>query len=1585
MSTVIRNNVLLKLNHLNFSEIFKDLLFANYLEDFANSSDFYRQSTEVFGQNFNQEKLFSLQQEWQNSDFHQLPRIELLSSGELKGANGAFAEANNTIYLSEEYLQQNWERPEKIVEVILEEVGHFVDAQINSQDASGDEGAIFSALLRGMKLSPQEMASLKVEDDSNTITLADQNIQVEQSTQPLRDWVTTIVGKIIDKIIEGIQKNIINSQATLPVIGSNKLSEIGYKIIDKLEKLKTDKLTEVLNKLEDKGEDAVRQFLFDQLGPNGLKLLRNNNGDHQITVDDITVKLAADDCNFKFKLGENLESFDTNISTDIGLPNLGLKVNNGSAKVDLVYELNLNFGQDNTGLYFNTLAPDDLKLTTNLSLPDLDATGELGFFDVDVSDKNSNIGIDIVLDVQESDNFWRFQVDETPIFDVKASGEADINLGFTTKLDSSNYLPSLSTDFNLNWTFNQDDIEESLQDFGEIKKLEFNDVQIKLGSFLGYFFGKFLSDIKEPIGSIIKIIKPVTDILNKPIDLKVIAPFTLLDVAKRLKYINSSDIEFLEAVNDIDSIIKSIPSDSNSEIKLGSFKIIETDPRRVDFDLSESNLEITKTELGFIDQLNNEAKTKEFFEVIDGKGLEFPIFQKPVNAFHLILGKKGIDIVTYDAPQLAINIPNISIFEVTLVFLTLGMEGSLKAGLNFDFGFDSTGFSPQNSWQDGFYINDGNTPEVELDFGIHAYGETGINLGLASVGAGVRGGLLGTIDLDIKDTNSDGKVRFDELLDNSNLVDWFDANGKIKAELSAYVRACINYFFAKRCWTLWSKQFLSETLIDFDLDKSPTPPALATKIDGTQNLRLNIGPDAAMRMTPGYTTDIAEFYTIDFAEPENSQAVTVTGFYLKQEYRDVTKVIGDGGKEDDVIKLNRDLLIPAELQGGEGADELYSGSGNDNLNGGKGADFLVGGAGADTLDGGNEDTNCSAGECIIDIVSYETAKVGVTLNLFNPQNNSGDAVGDVFNAIEQFNGSAWDDTLIGDGQDNIFLGGAGNDLIQGNPGDDLIILNTYDHDILYGEDGDDHLLGGKGNDTCFGGFGNDLIEGNVDEDLLLGDSGDPYLNFANQSANDSLNGGEGNDLLAGEIGNDWLVGGDGDDKLYGDDKALFYLGHKYLLSPSTNWERAQLIATKFQGYLVTINSIDENQFLSHNLSILLESYPNGNESLWIGLTDKDTEGKFQWINGEKVTYTNWDQGQPDHLQDTEDYGYLQLSDGQWGDLPKDGFATKDDPPLSLPLRGIIEIDAPVTLNRNDSLYGGNGNDSLYGEEGDDFLFGETDHDSLYGGLGNDILDGGEGIDALWGEMGNDTLIGGLGHDLLNGNEGNDALEGNEGNDNIYGGLGDDLLKGGLDADYLVGEEGGDTLDGGDGNDLLLGGFDNDFLSGGTGDDFLYGQELNDYLSGGTGMDYVDGGLGDDILYGDDGNDTLFGNNGRDILNGGSGDDLLVGNDAADTLTGGAGSDRFAYTTIRDTGDMIMDFQVGIDQVVLTEIFRSLTISISSYNHAISNGYLSFGLKTDDVILLLDQDGSGIQRPRPFITFDNMTVAALNQSSNFVVI
>jgi hypothetical protein len=38
-----------------------------------------------------------------------------------------------------------------IAAVLLEEIGHFVDSKINLADTPGDEGAVFSAIVRGRK------------------------------------------------------------------------------------------------------------------------------------------------------------------------------------------------------------------------------------------------------------------------------------------------------------------------------------------------------------------------------------------------------------------------------------------------------------------------------------------------------------------------------------------------------------------------------------------------------------------------------------------------------------------------------------------------------------------------------------------------------------------------------------------------------------------------------------------------------------------------------------------------------------------------------------------------------------------------------------------------------------------------------------------------------------------------------------------------------------------------------------------------------------------------------------------------------------------------------------------------------------------------------------------------------------------------------------------------------------------------------------------------------------------------------------------------------------------------------------------
>lgn len=40
---------------------------------------------------------------------------------------------------------------------------------------------------------------------------------------------------------------------------------------------------------------------------------------------------------------------------------------------------------------------------------------------------------------------------------------------------------------------------------------------------------------------------------------------------------------------------------------------------------------------------------------------------------------------------------------------------------------------------------------------------------------------------------------------------------------------------------------------------------------------------------------------------------------------------------------------------------------------------------------------------------------------------------------------------------------------------------------------------------------------------------------------------------------------------------------------------------------------------------LLESVP---DPVWIGLNDRDSEGRFTWADGTQVLYTNWDTNEP---------------------------------------------------------------------------------------------------------------------------------------------------------------------------------------------------------------------------------------------------------------------------------------------------------------------------------------------------------------------
>ena len=128
------------------------------------------------------------------------------------------------------------------------------------------------------------------------------------------------------------------------------------------------------------------------------------------------------------------------------------------------------------------------------------------------------------------------------------------------------------------------------------------------------------------------------------------------------------------------------------------------------------------------------------------------------------------------------------------------------------------------------------------------------------------------------------------------------------------------------------------------------------------------------------------------------------------------------------------------------------------------------------------------------------------------------------------------------------------------------------------------------------------------------------------------------------------------------------------------------------------------------------------------------------------------------------------------------------------------------------------------------------------------------------------------------------------------------------ADTLIGTSGSDTISAIGGNDQIYGRAGADSLLGGAGNDTIYG---------GSGNDTIDGGINNDFIFGGSGNDSITGNDNSDNIYGGYG---------ADTLTGGANSDNFIFLSTNDTGDTIIDFGVGADDINLEAIDANISLA-----------------------------------------------------------
>ncbi|XP_014451614.1 hepatic lectin isoform X2 [Alligator mississippiensis] len=106
----------------------------------------------------------------------------------------------------------------------------------------------------------------------------------------------------------------------------------------------------------------------------------------------------------------------------------------------------------------------------------------------------------------------------------------------------------------------------------------------------------------------------------------------------------------------------------------------------------------------------------------------------------------------------------------------------------------------------------------------------------------------------------------------------------------------------------------------------------------------------------------------------------------------------------------------------------------------------------------------------------------------------------------------------------------------------------------------------------------------------------------------------------------------------------YFNGKCYYFSlQEVNWHKAKEQCKELHSQLVVINNLAEQNFLAYRMQ--------GRERYWLGLTDVNTEGKWEWIDGTDYMngFTFWKKGEPNDSDHREDCAHL-WNLGEWNDV-----------------------------------------------------------------------------------------------------------------------------------------------------------------------------------------------------------------------------------------------------------------------------------------------------------------------------------------------
>ncbi|KAI5085390.1 C-type lectin domain family 4 member F-like, partial [Silurus meridionalis] len=83
---------------------------------------------------------------------------------------------------------------------------------------------------------------------------------------------------------------------------------------------------------------------------------------------------------------------------------------------------------------------------------------------------------------------------------------------------------------------------------------------------------------------------------------------------------------------------------------------------------------------------------------------------------------------------------------------------------------------------------------------------------------------------------------------------------------------------------------------------------------------------------------------------------------------------------------------------------------------------------------------------------------------------------------------------------------------------------------------------------------------------------------------------------------------------------IFSFSFYYISNDYKSWEESRQNCRDEGADLMIINSREEQEFISKHIS--------SNSGVWIGLSDRDKEGEWKWVDASPLTFKYWGQDEP---------------------------------------------------------------------------------------------------------------------------------------------------------------------------------------------------------------------------------------------------------------------------------------------------------------------------------------------------------------------